>query len=294
VGGTSGIGENTAREFVRYASQPHIYIVGRNASHADSLKTEFHELNSETKVQFIQSDVSLLKNVDKVCDEIKANENKINLLVLSQGIMTTKHEETSEGLDKKFSLHYYSRLRFTENLLPLLKKAGSSEQKSPARVISVLGAGLETSLNTNDLALKSNYGVRACADHAITMNTMAFEQLATDNKDVVFIHSQPGGVAGTNIGRELPGFISTLMNGITNIGIFKPWLMSAKESGERQVWSATVASLTSGKAILLGPKNEPTGNVNKLIKLKEDGTQEKIWKHTMGVFEKICENDEKY
>jgi hypothetical protein len=34
--------------------------------------------------------VSLLRNVDAVCEEIKAKEEKINLLVLSAGILTMK------------------------------------------------------------------------------------------------------------------------------------------------------------------------------------------------------------
>jgi hypothetical protein len=54
------------------------------------LKTEFQGLNPESQINFIQSDVAQLRNVDKVCEEIKAKEDKINLLFLSAGIMTMK------------------------------------------------------------------------------------------------------------------------------------------------------------------------------------------------------------
>jgi short-subunit dehydrogenase len=90
VGGTSGIGETTAREFVRYTINPRVYLVGRSQEQADHIQAEFKELNPESQVNFIQSDVSLLRNVDKVCDEIKAKEEKINVLFLSAGIMTMK------------------------------------------------------------------------------------------------------------------------------------------------------------------------------------------------------------
>lgn len=90
VGGTSGIGEFTAREFVRYTRAPRVYLVGRSQEQADRLITEFKELNKEARTQFIQSDVSLLRNVDEVCEEISAKEDKVNLLVLSAGIMTMK------------------------------------------------------------------------------------------------------------------------------------------------------------------------------------------------------------
>jgi short-subunit dehydrogenase len=88
VGGTSGIGESTAREVVRYTGSPTVYIVGRSQTEADRITAEFKELNSKSKVHFIRSDVSLLRNVDKVCDEIKSKEKKINLLVLTPGILT--------------------------------------------------------------------------------------------------------------------------------------------------------------------------------------------------------------
>lgn len=90
VGGTNGIGEATAREFVRNTLQPRIYLVGRNQEQADLIKADFQKLNPESQTKFIQGDVSLLRNVDKICDEIKSSEEKINLLVLSAGILSMK------------------------------------------------------------------------------------------------------------------------------------------------------------------------------------------------------------
>lgn len=89
VGGTSGIGETTAREFVRYTVKPRVYLVGRNQEQGTKLTAEFRELNPESQVDFIQSDTSLLQNVDKICDDIKSREDKVNLLFLSAGMMTT-------------------------------------------------------------------------------------------------------------------------------------------------------------------------------------------------------------
>lgn len=90
VGGTSGIGLSTAREFTRYATAPHIYLVGRNETQASEFISELRGINGSAKVEFIKSDVSLLKNVDAACQEITKNESKVNLLVLSAGILTTQ------------------------------------------------------------------------------------------------------------------------------------------------------------------------------------------------------------
>lgn len=88
VGGTSGIGESTARAFVKNAIKPHVYLVGRSEEQGNKLKSEFQRLNPESQTKFIKGDVSLLRNVDKICEEIKTSETKINLLFLSAGILT--------------------------------------------------------------------------------------------------------------------------------------------------------------------------------------------------------------
>ncbi|GFG13779.1 hypothetical protein IFM5058_06619, partial [Aspergillus udagawae] len=93
VGGTSGIGESTAREFVRYAVSPRVYLIGRSQEAATRIQREFQELNSSSEVRFIKADVSQLRSVDDVCQQIKAQETKINLLFLSAGIFHYRGRE---------------------------------------------------------------------------------------------------------------------------------------------------------------------------------------------------------
>jgi NADP-dependent 3-hydroxy acid dehydrogenase YdfG len=90
VGGTSGIGEATARSFVRHATTPRVYLIGRNEDQASKIIRELHALNPESKTTFLKCDVSLLKKVDAVCKEIQEKEEKINVLVLTSGAMTSE------------------------------------------------------------------------------------------------------------------------------------------------------------------------------------------------------------
>ncbi|KAJ4374222.1 hypothetical protein N0V83_002963 [Neocucurbitaria cava] len=114
VGGTSGIGLFTARELVRNTTSPTIYLIGRNATEASKIIEELRTINTSSQVSFIQKDVSLLKNVDEACREIKTKEKQVNLLFMTCGYLTLKgRDETAEGLDRKFALHYYTRMRFT-------------------------------------------------------------------------------------------------------------------------------------------------------------------------------------
>ena len=59
------------------------------------------------------------------------------MLVMSQGMATIQgYTPTSDGLDQKLSLHYYSRVVLAKALAPLLAKSADP------RVLTVLSAGV--------------------------------------------------------------------------------------------------------------------------------------------------------
>ncbi|KAL3436133.1 hypothetical protein BDV09DRAFT_184513 [Aspergillus tetrazonus] len=121
IGGTSRIGESTARAFIRNTDEARaMRIIERMA-----------QTKPNSQITFIKSDVSLMRQVDDACG----------------GAGTTKgRDETDEGIDKKLSFHYYSRMRFVTNLLPQLVKAGESSEQTlnnrpPLIVRTRLGRG---------------------------------------------------------------------------------------------------------------------------------------------------------
>ncbi|KAK6709376.1 hypothetical protein SNK03_010194 [Fusarium graminearum] len=87
AGATAGIGETALKAFAKHAPQPKIYFIGRSKEAGDRLQTELKELNPEGSYVFIEKDMSLLKNVDEVCREIKSKETALNVLFLSQGTL---------------------------------------------------------------------------------------------------------------------------------------------------------------------------------------------------------------
>jgi NAD(P)-dependent dehydrogenase (short-subunit alcohol dehydrogenase family) len=90
VGGTSGVGEFTVKAFAKHTTKPRVYIVGRSQEAAARIITECKQLNPAGTFEFIESDISLLKNVDDVCRQIRGKETAINLLFQSQGTMGFK------------------------------------------------------------------------------------------------------------------------------------------------------------------------------------------------------------
>lgn len=218
--------------------------------------------------------------------------------------------ETDEGLDKKLALHYYSRMRFVVNLLPQLTKANNTNYTSPSlsRVISVLEAGGEATLNLDDLPLKTNYSLRNCAKHAITMNSLSMEHLASPSSypQISFIHSFPG-IVRTRLGRDFGTASRLAINALMVLA--KPWEIPLVESGERHLFAATSPQFpprackdndhddataaegsdgNPGSGFYRLGSDGSTSQPSKVMQqYREDGVGGLIWKHTLDVFAKV-------
>lgn len=177
VGGTSGIGQAMAEQFARdTAGNTRIIIMGRNKAAADSIISRFPAptVSPAPKHEFVQCDVTLMKNIQETTTSLLQRIPKINYLVITTGVLTTSgRSETSEGIDKKLALNYYARWRLIKDLLPALEKAKQGGED--AKVMSVLGAGKGGPLDESDLGLKKNYSVSRAALQAPTYNDLMME-----------------------------------------------------------------------------------------------------------------------
>ncbi|XMA12230.1 hypothetical protein WAI453_005021 [Rhynchosporium graminicola] len=239
VGATSGIGMGSLRQFAKNAKAPKIYILGRSKSAATPLLSEIKTLNPEGIYEFIETEISLIKNVDKACDEIKSKEKKVDLVFTSPGFLAFGgRKESEEGIDIPHALRYYSRLRFIYNLIPLLKAS------LLPRVISILAGGEESAIDIHDLEVKNYFTFIKAAENGTTQTTLAFEELAKTNPEITFIHKYPGFVNSGVIDRLLasaaglyaiPAYVARW----TMVPIANLFSMTLDEAGERVLFLAT-------------------------------------------------------
>ncbi|KAF7957399.1 hypothetical protein EAE96_002984 [Botrytis aclada] len=129
------------KAFIKYANAPKTYIIGRSESAAGRLLNGLKLSNSSATLNFLKGEISLIKEVDRICDEIRRKEEKVDIVFLSAGYLSfDSRNESSEGIDIPQSLRYYSRIRFAYNLVPLLQAAPNP------RVISILAGGKRNQL----------------------------------------------------------------------------------------------------------------------------------------------------
>lgn len=267
IGGTSGIGEYTLKQFARQVPQSRVYFVGRSEEAGDRIAKECKAWNPDGEFTFIKADISLLRVVDDVCRNIKEREKYINLLFMSQGTLAQhtgialfppppmppssdglptrqlnpRDAETSENLPTAFSLMHYSRARFALNLLPLLAAAPRLR-----RILSVLAGTKEGPVSTTDIQARNLSFIKS-RGHAASLHTLTLERLKQMYPSVSLIHVFPG-LVKSGITREMgwTGWAGVMR---VALAVMMPIItMSEGECGARQVFLATSARFPPGKA----------------------------------------------
>ena len=208
------------------------------------------------------------------------------------------------------SLHYYSRIRFTTNLLPLLR---NSTLPTGSRVVSVFAAGLESmgTLYPLDLSLRetNHYSFANKRKTVVHMTTMAFEHLAHENAGrVAFVHVFPGLVVTPAFdGEQLPWWVRKVWRvarpalqwtvAVTpeRIGQTVTFLLCgegfpALGKGKEGMVGGTDGDLGSG-AYAVGYDGESCGVERHYVELRKQGFEKRVWEHTMEAFEVIAKGD---
>ena len=306
VGATSGIGLGTLKAFVKNSNAPKVYVIGRSKKRFSSDLSSLSTSNPSANISFIETEISLIKNVDTACKEILSQESKVDLLYMSPGYLTLNgREETSEGIDQLHSLRYYARIRFITNLLPALEKSPSP------RVVSVLAAGNEGKADFDDLDLKKNQSFIRAADQSTTMMTLALEELGTAHPTVSFVHTFPGLVNTDLMGnffgktKGVWGILTGILSW-TMLPIMKIFTATVEEAGDRHCFYLTSDFYPSKKQIEEGqgvnhkagstdggisgvyrvdPKGETLTDDKILGPYRAEGKGKVLKEHTKAVFE---------
>lgn len=304
AGATSGSGAGALEAMVGMLHTSTFYIIGRSSTQFARQRKKLDKINPSCKLEFLEAQVSLLSDVDRVCRQIAAAEKKVDLLYMSPGcipfggprckyflgLKTTAliHcVDTKEGIETSFSISYYSRMRLIQNLLPLLRKS------TLPRVLTLLNGGKERPMFDDDIGLEKRWSAEAVIAHTTTMTSLALEHLSKDDERITFLHVFPGLVNSGNFIRvnaaESAGVFWRVMlrvfcRMITAVQLI--FGITPEECGERQAYH-----LTSGQ---FGPGAWRIGNSSEVVSAhvggvfetyRDGGWSEKIWKHTTAVFE---------
>ncbi|QDE39833.1 SDR family oxidoreductase [Luteibacter pinisoli] len=120
TGGNSGIGLAVAKQFIEEGAK--VYITGRRQAELDKAVAAIGP-----SAVAIQTDVSKLADLDKLFAQVKAEEGRIDVLMLNAafGEFQTLGEITEDNYDAHFNTNVRANIFGLQKALPLLPKGAS-------------------------------------------------------------------------------------------------------------------------------------------------------------------------
>lgn len=196
TGATSGVGLQALKKLAE--GKAHIVMVCRNLEKAQLIKAEVNG-KFVSIIDIILADFSNLEEVRRAASEILNKYPKIDVLINSAGLHSTRPYYTKEGFEMVFCVNHLASFLFTKLLQERLSES------APSRIIQVNSEGHRfNGLNIEDLNWKKRhytglrgYGASKTAQ-LLTVWELA-DELKGSNVTINALH--PGDVR-TNIGNN--------------------------------------------------------------------------------------------
>ena len=217
TGANSGLGKATATELARRGSNMILACRPGHTSICDEIKT----LSGSPDVEMMEVDLSDLRSVHRLCDDLSNRNVKIDLAVLNAGLMSKKATKTPQGYETMFAIHFLSNRVMIDRWLQDDVIYPSSQAGKTPRIIFVSSEAHRSSytIDFSRLGGFTDYGFKEGLKYygiskliLCMFATELSRRLNTGSKVEVAVHSMcPGGVA-TNISRDTPSIVKPIVN----------------------------------------------------------------------------------
>lgn len=125
TGANSGLGFGLARRLAGAGAD--VIMAIRNRTKGDAAISEIRATVPDAKLTMKHLDLSSLKSVAGLGEELSAEGRPVDILINNAGVMTPpQRQKTSDGFELQFGANHLGHFALTAHLLPLLRAADSS------------------------------------------------------------------------------------------------------------------------------------------------------------------------
>ena len=273
TGGTDGIGKEVARGLAR--SGHRVGVVGRDAQKGARVAQEICQTTGNPNVEFFPADLTLMREVKRLSDEVASRWTGLNYVVHSAGMVRGRRELTDEGIESNFAVNYVSRFALTQSLLPIMKTA--SQLGNAARIVIISGAAQNGTIYFDDVNLTSKFGLlrmlRQCCQANDVFTVEQARRLAANSEHRVTITCLKMGVVKTNIrnGPDFPQWMKMLMS------LLDPLLAQTSEDAAKSALNLLLAAEYGGLAGALFVKNRKLKQIAPDTSVTEEQIGKSFW-----------------
>jgi NAD(P)-dependent dehydrogenase (short-subunit alcohol dehydrogenase family) len=276
TGATSGLGQLAAIELAKRGTQ--LVLTARNEKRAETATSIIKDAAPAAKIDFFFGDLSLMEDVRRIGNQIKAAYPQIDILVNNAGLHGFEQRITKEGFPEMIAVNYLAPWLLTHTLLSSLMASKN------ARIINVAS---EASRNHGDLKLPEDLtdtsSFTARGSSMIYGKTKLLDIMFTgelgrkiDGTGVTVNALNPG-FNVTGLGREL-GFSSVLSKILKTLHIGDP--------GKGADIIVRLATDTQYQGVTGGYFNVCTGkSIVPIYPGGDSNMQDRLWKATKSLLE---------
>ncbi len=227
TGGTSGIGEVTARELARMGGK--VVITARDEIKGNKAVERIRADSGSPEIEALVADLSSQSQIRSLADAFMRLHHRLDVLVNNAGAIYLRRSLSPDGIEMTFAVNHLAPFLLTNLLLDMIIKS------APARIINVASNSHEgQEIDFADLESQRNYGF---------MGTYGKSKLA----NILFTYELDRRLAGSGVTVNAvhPGFVGTNM-GANNgwlVKIFLPitrlWAQSPEEGADTSIYLAS-------------------------------------------------------
>ena len=191
TGATDGIGLAAAKSIASKGYK--IGLVGRNPDKGKKAIDEIIAHSGNKNLDFFECDLSLVKNVKSLADQIKQQYSNIDVLLNNAGGANKTKNITSEGLEKTFSTNQMNYFVLSTELLNIISESDDG------RIVNVASnAHIGAEIDYANINCEKSFSAWTSYCVSKLMNIMFTYQLAS-MQDKVSVNVLHPGFVDTNI-----------------------------------------------------------------------------------------------
>jgi len=202
TGANTGLGYETALALAAHGA--HVLLAVRNLDKGKDAAARITAASPHADVVLQDLDLTSLDSVRAAARQLRADHDRIDLLINNAGVMWTPKSTTSDGFELQFGTNHLGHFAFTGLLLDrLLPVAGS-------RVVTVssIGHRILADIHFDDLQWEHSYNRVAAYGQAKLANllfTYELQRRLASHETTIAAAAHPGG-SKTELARNLPGW----------------------------------------------------------------------------------------
>ncbi|XP_041916778.1 retinol dehydrogenase 11-like isoform X3 [Alosa sapidissima] len=197
TGANTGIGKETAVDLARRGAR--VILACRDMVRANRAADEIRKRSGNGNVVVKQLDLASLKSVRALAADVKASEERLDILINNAGIMMCPKWKTEDGFEMQFGVNHLGHFLLTNSLLDLLKKS------APSRVVNVSSLAHENGkMHFDDIHLDKDYDPIISYCQSKLANVLFTKELARrlSGTGVTAYSLHPGAIR-TELGRHM-------------------------------------------------------------------------------------------